>query len=126
MAGFAAGIDLDVRVAEAIGLEVQCGSWFCSSDWFSHKGFYIPVAQGIQELASSARPVGMPIPLYSKDLNSAFAAAEEVGLFDCEVNPAYRRSLFRTEEGAWRISTFSVQSTPSLAICAAILELRNQ
>ena len=70
------------------------------------------------------------LPKFSTDLNAAFAAAESAGLFgEPDVMVA------RDELRQWRVvkhlglrdwETLAIQPTPSLAICAAILELKEE
>lgn len=95
-----AGADLDRAVAEAIGLRL---------------GDTAPVGK---------IPSG-EVPSYSTDLNAAFAAAEKVGLFDSHV--------LGHDPAGWNVwpvdydriePTSFFEPTPALAICAAILELR--
>jgi hypothetical protein len=105
------GPELDQAVAEAIG-------WHRSEqyprDWMSAEGRTYPIQQ--------FRP--------SVDLNAAFAAAEKVGLFLdewCYLGPSV------AVRGAWGVfeedmSTLrrclSTAPTPALALCAAILFLK--
>ena len=62
----------------------------------------------------------------SIDLNAAFAAADSMDLFNCEVPPGYRRCLFRRDSDTWCFGGPGVSEeafTPALAVCAAILEM---
>ena len=64
------------------------------------------------------------LPKFSTDLNAAFEAAEEVGLFDDGM------SLRKSRDGVWRVWDDEIDElvvsalTPARAICAAILKLR--
>ena len=71
---------------------------------------------------------------FSTDLNATFAAAEKVGLFTRDGMRFLRRDI----DGAWIVETIVAitpdesalegvhASTPALAICAAILKLKNK
>ena len=103
-----AGAELDRAVAEAVGLEVVGGGvdedgevWVVNEDGRTSREF---------------RP--------SADLNAAFAAAERAAVF------VWAAGMQRLVDG-WRVydpirprRSGSVQSSPALAICAAILELK--
>ena len=69
------------------------------------------------------------IPNFSIDLNTAWAAAEVVGLFDYDILPSYRRCLFRKDSETLCVAGPGLTGegpTPALAICAAILELKKE
>lgn len=121
------GRELDEAVAKAVA---PCSLYHCPYCGL-YKLDYYTLNDGA--FCSCERPVGGPIPRLecvpfrpSTDLNAAFAAAESAGLFD-------GRSLYRDDEG-WHIGTFyygaedyedvSVAPTIALAICAAILKLK--
>ena len=100
-----AGGELDQAIAEAIGVKVRRVSEYFR--WY--------------------RTDNLKLFSPSTDLNAAFVAATEVGLFD-DANV----TLSRGEEGQWEIErhlglrdgdTLAIQPTPALAICAAILKL---
>ena len=101
-----AGRELDQAVAEAIGLESwghRCKN--CGSLEFDAKLFHP-----------------------STDLNAAFAAAEKVGLFDTEGSNAGLGQAY-AEDVTWTVSfvgSIVYKSTPALAICAAILKLKEE
>lgn len=68
-------------------------------------------------------------PKYSTDLNAAFAAAEMVGLFESGRHLAYYKgewSIVAWYRGATDMVHLSEESTPALAICAAILKLKKK
>lgn len=106
-----AGFELDRAVAEAVGLNSIRGP----------AGFFIDPREGIRAIPFLFQP--------SVDLNAAFAAAEKAGLFTIE-RDGPEVHLAKTFDGQWEILTggsamgyVSREATPSLAICAAILEL---
>lgn len=117
-----AGPELDRAVAEACGHRVIVQE----SDWMGfRKGDLLLAPWG--RLAMSDSDIKR-LPACSTDLNAAFAAAEKVGLFG---DP--NAMLQRDDEGQWRIrlmyvggGVMSVQPTPALAICAAILKLKEE
>lgn len=103
-----AGPELDRAVAEAIGDEPGLPFSIARADR-GEEGF-------------TYRPC-------STDLNAAFAAAEKVGLFD------YHAAELDWEDGRWYVQWLvdpghgglgdsAVATTPALAICAGILELK--
>lgn len=104
-----AGAELDRAVAEAIGLKathrLSSGSFL-----FTHP------RSGVGAVHSAFRP--------STDLNDAFYAAEAVGLFD----QWHIGKWSNPPQSGWGIEgddspVSGLYQTPSLAICAAILEL---
>ena len=115
-----AGPELDCAVAEAMGWARGTVDAAAAFFWFSEDG----IAQ-------------FPVKEFkpSTDLNVAFAAAEKVGLFMCDTQdgPGTNLRLFRGGGGFWWITNgnrrpvvqFSAR-TPALAICAAILKLKEK
>lgn len=105
-----AGTELDRAVAEAIGLEVH-GSELC----------LIQAHQWDKLFGRSDTDTVMDMPFMpSTDLNAAFAAGEAEGLFDVHWLGKLRTGWVVHEMDTGPISECQ---TPSLAICAAILEL---
>jgi hypothetical protein len=94
----------------------------------------IEIKPGLELDRAVAEVVGVPMPPWasepwspSTDLNAAFAAAEKVGLL------ADDRVLFRHRNpdhwviwGDYDGSEFARGTTPALAICAAILKLKEE
>ncbi len=73
-----------------------------------------------------------PIPCFSADLNDAFAAADEVGLFTPQENDRGQGPWVSLHRGplGWFVKSGETcigrgwGDSPALAICAAILELK--
>ena len=118
------GAELDRAVAEAVGL-----TWpVVERPERRVVGLYevIP-GNAVKVGARDDLVTDAMIPNYSTDLNAAFAAAEKVGLFD-----KYR--LGRLNNGDWELvlncdcpmedEFIACERTPTLAMCAAILELK--
>ena len=126
------GAELDRAVAEAV--EPWCSVGMCASS-----GCIDIPASEIGDTAESDPDVlavwkwdgernWRKLPKFSTDLNAAFAAAEKAGLFD---DPDVM--VARDEVNQWRVvrhlglrdwDTMAIQATPALAICAAILKLK--
>ncbi len=75
--------------------------------------------------------VGHDTPAFSTDLNAAFAAAEKVGLFEDYVLRQHSNGLWAMcigveDDGRVEYINFTPNgyATPALAICAAILKLK--
>ena len=108
-----AGQELDVAVAEAIGM--QYAGYYRRGPAYCLRGEQTNLKSHV-EVGVNWNP--------STDLNAAFAAAEKVDLFGgCSLglgHPDGRR--------VWIASSFdgivSEGTTPALAICAAILKLK--
>lgn len=118
-----AGPELDRRIAEAFGLEAAVfgsGLVFVSSrEWDDIGGGNFRGAHaGVASMAFQP----------SRDLNMAFEAAEKMGLFDarelCLGSDEGAWSLFRTARFGSDCEVISRATTPALAICEAILKLR--
>jgi hypothetical protein len=134
------GPELDRAVAEAVGETVisreeavaKCNDWRLRQpephgpdfeSWFVGEWYLDgqPNSGGLDSL-----------PSYSTDVHAAFAAAEKVGLF-CGYNLGVRADVV-TKEGWWVVGltcdystdddVLSRADTPALAICAAILKLK--
>lgn len=106
------GLELDLAIARACGFEVRVRH---------HLGTGEPLDLVLDASGNYFHP--------STDLNCAFEAAETVGLFD--------RFALTVLSGTWRITpavsglwfvdpVLATGSTPALAICAAILKLKEQ
>ena len=100
-----AGVELDLAVAYAIG---WCTRPDYPGDWQDEKGRTWPI--------SEFRP--------STDLNAAFAAAERVGLFE--------KAYIGSHHDLWFVGGIFDEMnpeeclcTPALAICAAILGIKD-
>lgn len=111
------GPELDLAVAEAIGLEDTYLGMDCvlitSCDWDEMCGIEHFTTEG---------PIACKKFAPSTDLNAAFAAAEKIGLFLDWMLAKWEKSWHFYEEG---LSLKNVDaSTPALAICAAILKLK--
>ena len=116
------GAELDQAVAEAIGCRVRghrkAGYW-CGCN----------KAMTLHGTGTKGR-IGAPPPrlhYYSTDLNAAFAAAEKVRLFKeygyCEASGQHVISK-TVPVKSWG-DTIAHEATPALAICAAILKLKD-
>jgi hypothetical protein len=89
-------------------------------------GWYTPKG----EVVGCCRP-----PAYSTNLNAAFAAAERAGLFD-EDGPEAFLCRHPAAEVTWKVwfedpsspdgGVAVYKSTPALAMCAAILKLKEK
>jgi hypothetical protein len=113
-----AGPELDLAVAEAVGLAVVGGGidddevWVVNADTVT-SGLFHP----------------------SRDLNAAFAAAAKAGLFDPD-GPEAHLSCHPAAEETWKVwwedsswpdgGCAVYEPTPALAICAAILRLKSE
>jgi hypothetical protein len=110
-----AGSELDRAVAEAIGWRQSGEAW-------------------VNKETPLDRECWMSDFSPSTDLNAAFAAAEKVGLFETRLLRQVERNLwevidihayvFMQERGGCDAADCAFGSTPALAICAAILKLR--
>ena len=134
-----AGPKLDRAVAEALGRTVlsheqaakKCDEWY--EQFLS--GHYLPRGPAFKDWLScewylDGEPsiVGLEsLPSYSHDLNVAFDAAEKVELFEGR--------WLGTLVSGWTVMEWQTHniigpargcSTPALAICAAILELKEK
>ena len=114
---------IDLEVAKAIGLKTAT-RWRTRILITSHE---LDELHGIEHTTCESGIACMPFNP-SVDLNVAFAAAEKVGLFKGNILPSYRRCLFRAnDDQLWEFGGPGIlvtAATPSLAICAAILELK--
>jgi hypothetical protein len=122
------GPELDWAVAEAVGAKPRIGK--------DRRSVVVAIEDGriMRHLAIPTDPDaacnGAFVPFSpSTDLNAAFQAAESIGLFDYEIPPGYRLSLFRSDANTWSVSRPGMIAdafTPALAlaICAAILKLK--
>ena len=132
-----AGPELDQAVAKAIGWRQQC-------DWQDEglADFYSKVYRcrncNDVDLSDDGSGVNQEcIPPYSTDLNAAFEAVEKAGLFTLDGPDTF---LGRHPVAEWKVwvaigeaKTTSDTSgltfyepTPALAICAAILKLKEE
>jgi hypothetical protein len=113
------GRELDKAVAEAIGLESAIfrisGVHVTLQEWDELRGVEHHTYEG-----------NMPCLQFhpSGDLNAAFAAAEKVGIFDGG------DMLQKLSDGIWEVwgvhNEIGRGATPALAICAAILKLKEK
>ena len=113
-----AGTVVDLAIAKAIGMttavEFKGDILISSRERDELRGIEHPTCEG-----SVACIPFSP----SKDLNAAFAAAKKVGLFEI-------RCLAQNSSEQWRIWNYdptelvAPAETPALAICAAILKLK--
>jgi len=109
------GPDLDLAVAEVIGLVCQA----------------MVLGNGMQFFFDPRDPLpGLRTFLPSTNLDDAFRAAEAVGLFNV-VRDGPEVHLAKTIDGQWEILTggsemgyIAREATPALAICAAILKVK--
>ena len=124
-----AGAELDEAVADAIDLQ-----YFPRTGPFSGLPYVAVLItlrewdeiRGIEHITCEGDIACIPFQP-SIDLNAAFAAAEKVELFDHETPPSYRRCLFGVDDDTWCVGGPGLSAdgpTPALAICAAILKLK--
>ncbi|KKL08961.1 hypothetical protein LCGC14_2570620 [marine sediment metagenome] len=107
------GAELDYAVAEAIG-------WKHLDD------------KQIEGIPPGGAYLYIPIPRFSNNLNAAFAAADEVGLFTPQENDRGQGPWVSLHRGplGWFVKSGETYigrgrgDSPALAICAAILELK--
>ncbi len=119
--------ELDLAVANAVGLKVVTGGVDEDGE-FKLTGLYaddVWVVYGDGDESRLFRP--------STDLNAAFAAAEKARLFCDEetfmqqVDTQWRVCRWQHDEGPPKVDTavdLGCASVPALAICAAILKLK--
>jgi hypothetical protein len=106
-----AGVELDRMVAGVVGL--KCTHRVLGTE----EEYYVDPRDGVVSVPAEFHP--------STDLNDAFSAAEDAGVFS-----NYR--VLRTNRRHWEVveighkldRLISPGETPALAICAAILTLR--
>lgn len=114
------GRELDRAVAEAIGAEWR-ESWKADDGCWKMAAWYF----------ADGSPAWHRLPSFSTDLNAAFTAADKVGLFPVDG----MRFLRRETDGLWAVVEIYTNTpyeayvigqarTPALAICAAILKLK--
>ncbi len=125
-----AGPELNLAVAEAIGV-VAVHEWELT-DLSSHFMSVYECKNCGDQVMAEGKPLDDPGDLClapcSTDLNAAFAAAEKVGVFD--ENRFFRDK--RTEQYGLSptniLSTrmFPMAATPALALCVAILKLKEK
>lgn len=122
-----AGPELDRAVAKALGwrrtiavgpsvsVQAACG-FLCNAE-----------PEYVETGADDPRVPDKVIPKYSTDLNAAFAAAERVGLFDeyqiGKWNPREYCVILSCDQPDER-DIIGRAETPALAICAALLKLK--
>jgi len=123
-----AGAELDEAVADAIDLQYFPRTGLLDDS--SHTVLITPrewdEIRGIEHITCEGDIACIPFQP-SIDLNAAFAAAEKVELFDHETPPSYRRCLFGVDDDTWCVGGPGLSAdgpTPALAICAAILKLK--
>ena len=103
--------ELDLLVAKACGLEC-----------------------GIDDDSPACWAEGIGLFRPSTDLNDAFLAAEKSGLFDGEYRKVLTKEIDVDPSPKWSVFTVSPhqeyllanEATPALAICAAILKLKDR
>jgi hypothetical protein len=131
------GPELDIAVAEAIGrpLDQHYGLYHCKS-CHRYKIDRYTMRDGC--FCDCDMPPGGPVPRLeyvesgfrpSTDLNAAFAAAEAVGLFDewALTHSMVSWRITPAKQGLWFIDpVLALEFTPALAICAAILKLKEE
>jgi hypothetical protein len=119
------GAELDLKVTQTCGMKIEqhlgrekfvCDK-YVSGHWVYSKHFQ--QNEGDPCACEYFRP--------SIDLNDAFFAAEKVGLFDSShlAKGASGWGVRDYDSGTGCNELSSDESTPALAICAAILKLRN-
>jgi|GEM_PF-5219542 len=115
-----AGPELDRAVAEAVG-------WRFTAKKVVRDSFDVVAGTLLEGWWDGDDYISYQTPECSTDLNAAFAAAEKVGLFH---NDRHNAMLATVEDNQWEVlwSTDDDDSviapTPALAICAAILKLK--
>lgn len=116
------GPELDQAVAKAIG-------WVYEER--PHPGYTLEAQTLLGALLVGwwyeDKYVAYKVPSYSTDLNAAFAAAEVVGLFtdgDVYLTPDIHGEWWIGQWASGKV--FGRSATPALAICAALLELKEQ
>jgi hypothetical protein len=132
-----AGPELDEKIAEAVGWRKQCDfEWTGDSD---HENSVYQCKQCGEIVLDDCEPTTQEcIPQFSTDLNAAFAAAERVELFDHD-HGEQESYLGKTIDGEWEVLVGATgwqgnacgelgyltrEPAPALAICAAILKLK--
>jgi hypothetical protein len=126
------GNELDRAVAKAIGLELHDrGHGYAR--YMNVRQWYWLIGKDFPEEAGCLTNVAFPFDP-SEDLNLAFAAAEKAGLFSgnhlrgSEPNN-HCAMLYMLSDDLWHVSgccgeRYSDATTPALAICAAILMVK--
>jgi hypothetical protein len=130
------GTELDKAVAKAVGcpLDQHYGLYHCKN---CHRYKIDRYTMRDRCFCDCDMPRGGPVPTLeyvesgfhpSVDLNAAFAAAEKVRLFDIwALARSGRWRITPAREGLWFVDpVLAMDSTPALAICAAILKLKEE
>ena len=120
-----AGRELDKAVAESIG-QSEDHHWEHHGDALAVSMYRCKKCGGTVVCRCNSRPRhDVCLPWYSTDLNAAFAAADVAEVFELH-------TLTQREDGLWRLvdsndwfeNVPGIATTPALAICAAILKLK--
>ena len=114
-----AGRELDLAVAEALGWQARC-----SDPWERWDAPPEVRTIAVDKSGDVHWIDGGP----STDLNAAFDAAVEVGLFSCTRVLGCDEDAESPTWFVWRglLEVLSYAPTPALAICAAILKLKEK
>lgn len=109
------GLDLDVAVLEALGAAWR-DEWKDKTGWKMAAWYYEDGSVACRE----------QIPQFSTDLNAAFAAAEKAykRFWVKKLGPDKYEAIVFFDGDKAGLSLFDWQSTPALAICAAILKAK--
>ena len=127
------GVELDRLVSEAIGEVIRGHDWRHTGLGFGDVSVYVCKVCGCLrirvwgEVVSGSDPKGPCVPPYSTDLRVAFFAAEKVGLWDeygyCRAAGQHVISK-EVPIMSWADTLTHNPTSPTLAICEAILKLK--